>query len=197
MEIASQNQHCPSLLSSRSLLFLLGAAICTPLCPQAGAQHPATVNVIFHSRLPAYRPPTAVEQEISAHVAKICADKFPHWRYRAGTDADFPQLRVEITQESNDKRLLGLSLVVDRDQPVGPGSRWREPLFAPGDAILRPVMPTDAEAPTFFAEAFEQQLLSNPVILREILAALSDAVPLGGSVVLIPPQRTSENPRCN
>ena len=195
MRNARPNGSSPLRRNRCGLVIVAGLAASALLLPPAGAQHPATVMVVFHSRLPLYRLPAAVEQEISARVAKICAAKFPHWRYSASTDADFPQLRVELTQESNGKSFLGMSLAAERDQPVAPASTWREALFAPADFILRPVMPTEQEAPEFFSGAFEQRLLSNRTTVRELLGALSEAVPLGRSVALIVPPGSSEKPR--
>src|SRR5712692_9890058 len=87
---------CPSRPSNRCrLVILVGLAASALLAPPAGAQHPAAVAVVFHSRL-VYQLPPSIEHEISVRVAKICAAKFPHWRYRPGTDADFPQLSVEL-----------------------------------------------------------------------------------------------------
>jgi len=136
-----------------------------------------------------------VEREISSRVAKVCAVKFPHWRYGAGTDADFPQLRVELIKDNNGKMLLNMTLAIAPGQSsVSPGA-WQEALFAPGDLILRPVMPTAQDALEFFSGAIEQRLLSNPSTVRDILGTLSEAVPLGTSVALVLSPGSAGNPR--
>jgi len=160
----------------------------------ARAQHPSGVAVVFHAQLPLYKLSSTVEQEISGRVAKSVAEKLPYWRYKAGGDSDFPQLRVEVLKENSGKLLLRMSLVL---APGGasPAGSWKDALFAPGDFLLSPVLPREPEAPKFFSDAFEQQILSNPATVHELLSTLSDAVPLGGSVVLILPTLSSENPQ--
>lgn len=176
-------------------MVLAGLSATTLLVPAASAQHPAAVAVVFHSHLPLYKLPAPVEQEIGARLAKICSAKFPHWRHSAGTDADFPQLRVELTKDRNEKLLLAMSLAPGPGQPAVPANPWQEALFAPGDSTLRPVMPSQQEAPEFFSAVFEQRLLADPATVRDVLAALSEAVPLGSDVALIVPPASSEKPR--
>jgi len=177
----------------RRAILAAAALSLIPVAP-ARAQHPSGVAVVFHTQLTLYKLSSTLEQEISGRMAKSVAEKLPYWQYRAGGDGDFPQLRVEVLKENSGKLLLRMSLVL---APGGasPAGSWKDALFAPGDFLLSPVLPREPEAPKFFSDAFEQQILSNPATVHELLSTLSDAVPLGGSVVLILPTLSSENPQ--
>ncbi len=194
MQIAHLNLLC-QLLRNRVLRAFLAVTVLSLISvAPARAQHPSGVAVVFHAQLPLYKLSSTVEQEISGRVAKSVAEKLPYWRYKAGGDSDFPQLRVEVLKENSGKLLLRMSLVL---APGGasPAGSWKDALFAPGDFLLSPVLPREPEAPKFFSDAFEQQILSNPATVHELLSTLSDDVPLGGSVVLILPTLSSENPQ--
>ncbi len=195
MQIAYPNLLCQLRRNRlRRAILAVAALSLVPVAP-ARAQHPARVAVVFHAQLPLYKLSSTVEQEISGRVAKSVAEKLPYWQYKAGGDSDFPQLRVEVLKENSGKLLLRMSLLLAPGGASPPAGSWKDALFAPGDFLLSPVLPREPEAPKFFSDAFEQQILSNPATVHELLSTLSDAVPLGGSVVLILPTLSSENPQ--
>jgi len=153
------------------------------------------VAVVFHAQLPLYKLSPTAEQEISSRAAKSLAEKLPYWQYKAGGDTDFPQLRVEVLRENSGKLLLGMSLMLAPAGTSLPAGSWKDALFAPGDFLLSPVLPKEPEAPKFFSDAFEQRILSNAAIVHGLLIILSEAVPLGRTVVLILPPLNSDSPR--
>ena len=171
------------------------AALTLLIAPSAEAQHPSDVAIVFHSRLPLYKLSSSVEQEISTRVAKSLAKKLPYWQYKTGTDNDFPQLCVEVLQDSSGKMLLGISLELTPGGTSAPAGSWKDALFTPGDFLLSPVLPNETQASKFFGDTFEQRILSNPATVQGLLSTLSDAVPLGRAVVLIVPSAGSDNPQ--
>jgi len=175
-------------------ILVVAALSLMPIVP-ALAQHPSGVAVVFHAQLPLYKLSPTAEQEISSRAAKSLAEKLPYWQYKAGGDTDFPQLRVEVLRENSGKLLLGMSLMLAPAGTSLPAGSWKDALFAPGDFLLSPVLPKEPEAPKFFSDAFEQRILSNAAIVRGLLIILSEAVPLGRTVVLILPPLNSDSPR--
>jgi len=175
-------------------ILVVAALSLMPIVP-ALAQHPSGVAVVFHAQLPLYKLSPTAEQEISSRAAKSLAEKLPYWQYKAGGDTDFPQLRVEVLRENSGKLLLGMSLMLAPAGTSLPAGSWKDALFAPGDFLLSPVLPKEPEAPKFFSDAFEQRILSNAAIVHGLLIILSEAVPLGRTVVLILPPLNSDSPR--
>ncbi len=195
MQNAYQNSPCQLRQNRvRGVILALAALSLMPVAP-ALAQHPSGLAVVFHAQLPLYKLSSPVEQEISGRVANSLTKRLPYWQYKAGGDSDFPQLRIDVLKENSGKLLLEMSLVLAPGGTSLPAGLWKDALFAPGDFILSPVLPREPEAPKFFSDAFEQRILSNPAIVAGLLSTLSEAVPLGRTVVLILPPLSSDNPR--
>src|SRR5262245_47863299 len=151
------------------------------LCLPAGSQHPAKICVTFHSRVHLYTPSTAVEQQVSGRLAKACVTQIGYWNFSAGSNADLPQLKVELTTDANGNHQLLSSLIIESGaQPI---ATWPQPLFKPGDFTRLAVLPKYDELPDMVGFVFEQDLL--PRHTAEIRQTLMESVPLGKDVVLM------------
>lgn len=153
------------------------------LAPMAIAQHPSAVMVVFRSHIPRYPGSNQIELDISARIAEICQAKLPHWRYTTGVETSLPQLRVELIVDNGTLR-IGMLLAISTTELAKPKYTWKGRVFEPGDDIRDPVLPLPREAPEFLSRVFDR-LLSPPNI-EALRSRMSDAVPLGTGVVLVP-----------
>ncbi len=182
---------CSKLRSSSACAIALSSLLLLLIPLPLDAQDPAKIHVTFHSRVPLYALPSAVEKQVSDRMAKACATLIGHWNFSPGADADFPQLKVELTKDMGGNHQLLMSLVIESgSQPV---ASWPERLFKPGDFTRLPVLPKENEAPDMFGGALEQDLL--PHHAGEIRQTLMESVPLGKDVVLIINSQSSSAPR--
>jgi hypothetical protein len=162
---------------------------------QAQEASPVHVYVAFDSALsPRFttNAQSAVESELAASLAAVCAnsDSLRHWTYDSTGDG-LPKFQVSVFPR-NGSYFLRVEL---KHKPTATAvtDRWEAELFSPEHLSARG-LPMNLNWLAPVKAAFQGLLAPTSRPGREIFKALQSYVPLGTSVVMVPPEVAEGQP---
>lgn len=186
----------PRLTHKPSVAFLRTALVTafSLLCTAGWCQDALPIAVQFEFREPAVDarfdqvPKYAVENDISAELAKSCAKQFPFWVFQPTVGNATSRILIWISLKDSTWSLNALLV-----HPTGKAIRdhWSTVLYAPGDLDLH-VLPKNRDWTPTIKAAFDGLLQSGSQ--NEILAAFQEFVPLGTQMAAVAAQSTAVLP---